>query len=100
MLVEGVLTYDDTHGCFLLELGGNAYPVVWPNGTEGEADGPGVVLADGTTVRVGQYVSGGGGLYNADAYPGDAVIPPECVPPSGEAAVYNATEALEVGIPN
>lgn len=95
-LVEGELSYDETHDCFLLEMEAIAYPVVWPFGTEGRADGPGVVLADGTTVRVGHYVSGGGGFHDADAYLGDATLPPECVPPSGEVAVYNSTETLDV----
>jgi hypothetical protein len=94
--VQGELRYDETFDCFLLEQDGISYPVVWPVGTKGTADGPGVDLADGTTVRVGQQVSGGGGYRKAGAYMGDVVVPPECIPSSGEVAVYNSTEALVV----
>jgi hypothetical protein len=94
--VQGELRYDKTFDCFLLEQDGISYPVVWPVGTKGTADGPGVDLADGTTVRIGQQVSGGGGYHQAGAYMGDVVVPPECIPSSGEVAVYNPTEALVV----
>ncbi len=94
--VQGELAYDETHDCFLLRRDGATYPVVWPAGTEGTADGPGVRLADGTTVRVGDQVAGGGGFHQAEPYLEDVTLPAECVPASGEVAVFNATEVLEV----
>lgn len=96
-LVQGELAYDQTHDCFLLQRDGASYPVVWPAGTEGTANGPGVRLPDGTTVRLGDQVAGGGGYHRADAYLEDVTLPAECVPASGQVAVFNATEVLEVG---
>lgn len=95
-LVQGELRYDEASDCFLLEADGRFYPVVWPVGSDGWVEGPGVELADGTTVQVGQQVSGGGGYYQASDYLDQVTIPPECTPPSGEVAVYNSTETLTV----
>ena len=92
-LVMGSVQYDPSHDCFSIELEGLAYPVVWPAGTVGTADGPGVVLPDGDIARVGDEVYGGGGYLDvADDYG----IPDACVPSTGEVAVYNPNEDVEV----
>lgn len=92
-VVRGTVTYDATQDCFLLELEGIHYPVVWPAGTVGTGDGPGVVLRDGSTLRVGEEVSGGGGyLQVADEYD----IPSGCLPSTGEVAVFNPNESLRL----
>ena len=91
--VRGALAYDQSRDCFLLDLEGIQYPVVWPAGTVGTTPGPGVVLSNGTTVLVGDLVSGGGGyLQVADAYG----IPLGCRPSTGEVAVFNPNESLRV----
>jgi hypothetical protein len=52
-----------------------------------------VVLSNGSTVVVGDVVSGGGGyLQVADAYG----IPLVCRPSTGEVAVFNPNESLRV----
>jgi hypothetical protein len=92
--VRGSLTYDATQDCFMLELEGIQYPVVWPAGTVGTSDGPGVVLRDGLTLRAGDDVSGGGGyLQVADQYD----IPLACLPSTGEVAVFNPNESVRLG---
>ena len=84
--VKGVLQYDATNDCFLLDRDGVIYPVVWPEGTTVASSDPIVVSAAGVETRVGQFVSGGGGyLYVAE----QVGIPPDCLPPSGEVAVFN-----------
>jgi hypothetical protein len=94
-IVRGSLTYDAMQDCFLLDLEGIRYPVVWPAGTEGTSDGPGVVLRDGSTLRVGDHVSGAGGyLQVADEYE----IPLGCLPSTGEVAVFNANESPRLGV--
>jgi hypothetical protein len=92
--VRGSLTYDATQGCFLLELEGIQYPVVWPAGTVGTSDGPGVVLRDGSTLHVGDGVSGGGGYLQVA---GEYGIPPGCLPSTGEVAVFNPNASLRPG---
>jgi len=72
----GTLAYDAAADCLLMEESGEA--IVWPEGTVGTADGPGVVLPDGSIARVGDRLSGGGGHHPgtvASAYG----IAPECV---------------------
>jgi hypothetical protein len=93
--VRGSVTYDATQDCFLLELEGIQYPVVWPAGTVGTRNGPGVVLRDGSTLRVGDEVSGGGGYLRVA---GEYEIPFGCLPSTGEVAVFNANESLRPGV--
>ncbi len=91
--VKGELVYRAADDCVQIELEGLRYPIVWPTGTEGTADGPGVVLPGGVTARVGDEVYGGGGyLPVADEFG----IPAECVPETGEVAVYNSNEQVAV----
>jgi outer membrane protein assembly factor BamB len=89
-IVSGSLTYDATQDCFLLELEGIQYPVVWPAGAVGTSDGPGVVLRDGSTLRVGDEVSGGGGYLQVSR---EYEIPIGCLPSTGEVAVFNANDS-------
>jgi Rieske Fe-S protein len=102
-LVSGVLAYDEAQDCLLLELERIRYPVVWPAGTVGISEGPGVELRDGSTVHVGDEVSGGGGYLDGDEVSGGGgyiadrfQIPDGCLPSSGEVAVFNANGALQV----
>lgn len=92
-LVSGVLAYDEAQDCLVLELEGIRYPVVWPAGTVGTSDGPGVVLRDGSTVRVGDEVSGGGGYVDIAR---QFQIPDGCVPSTGDVAVFNANDTPQV----
>jgi hypothetical protein len=93
-LIVGELTYDEVHDCLLVVAEGDVvYPVVWPSGTVPLADEIGVRLPSGDSVTEGDVLSGGGGyLYVADDYG----IPPECLPPTGEVAVFNPAEPVEV----
>lgn len=86
-LIEGVLRYDAVNGCFQVELEAidMVLPIVWCYGTKALTSGEGVVLQDGTTIRLGETVSGGGGYDHADQIPYD--IPSECLPPTTEVAV-------------
>lgn len=92
-VVSGVLAYDEAQDCLVLELEGIRYPVVWPAGTVGTSDGPGVVLRGGSTVRVGDEVSGGGGYVDVAS---QFQIPDGCLPSSGEVAVFNANDVPQV----
>jgi hypothetical protein len=93
-LVEGVVQYDATAGCYLLEgIDGVTYPVVWPAGTEAASGGE-VELADGAVVAIGDTVSGGGGYLQVATLP--FAIPSACLPPTGEVAVFNRNGPIEV----
>ena len=94
-LIAGTLQYDAQYGCFLVEIEGVAYPLVWPAETSGVSDGPGVELADGLVVRVGDHISGGGGFHSADRQPVAGFgIPAECLPATSEVAVFNVNERV------
>jgi hypothetical protein len=51
--------------------------VVWPEGTTGTSDGPGVVLPDGSIARVGDRITGTGG-HHAGTIAESYGIAPEC----------------------
>src|SRR5689334_10607167 len=74
--LSGTLDYDRESDCFFMRESGEA--IVWPEGTTGTDDGPGVVLPTGETARVGDVIAGAGGHH-----PGDIAaqyeIAPECV---------------------
>lgn len=95
-LVQGTLQHDGEHDCFLIGPDDGGHPVVWPAGTKGTADGPGVELPDGEIARVGDEVYGSGG-YLQVAHEYD--IPAECLPESGEVAVFNPDEDVTVTPP-
>ena len=86
-LIEGVLRYDAVNGCFQVELEAidMVLPIVWWYGTKALTSGEGVVLQDGTTIRLGETVSSSGGYDHADQIPYD--IPSDCLPRTGEVAV-------------
>ena len=88
-LVRGVLRYDQVNDCFLLvdPDTSTTYPVVWPAGTTADPSGNGVRLADGRTIAVGEFVSGGGGYLDVAA---NWDVPEACSRlSSGEIAVFN-----------
>ena len=89
-LIEGTLATRD--GCVLLEQEGFdiAYPVVWPSGTSIVREDPLTLeLPSGEELAVGQAVSGGGGNHDSSSGRVEVDIPAECVPETGEVAVFN-----------
>lgn len=89
-IIQGTLAAHD--GCVLLEQEGVdiAYPVVWPSGTSIASEDPLTLeLPSGEELAVGQAVSGGGGYHNASSPQVQVDIPAECVPETGEVAVFN-----------
>ena len=92
-IVAGTLHYDAEHDCFQLEKdgGGVRYAVVWPVGTQAAAEGIGVRLANGRTLRDGDSVSGGGGFTDVRER---WDIPSGCTAPDGDVAVFNAGDQL------
>ncbi len=90
-IVAGTVTFAEASNCYRV---GDS-PVVWPYGTEASEDGQTLSLADGTEVRVGDRVSGGGGYSSRDSLL-HLGIPDECFGPNGEIAVFNASSPIEV----
>lgn len=90
-LVSGELSYDAELGCFQLGSESLRYPIVWPAGTVGVADGPGVRLPDGSVARVGDTVAGGGGFVSDPGFG----IPPACAP-TDEVATFNPNSEVTV----
>jgi hypothetical protein len=92
--VGGFLTRDAEHDCFLVGAGDDTYPVVWPAGSVGTADGPGVVLPGGEIARVGDLVTGDGGYIPGvvDEYG----IPAACRSANGDVVVYNPNAEVTV----
>lgn len=87
-------------GCVLLydSMSDVAYPVVWPAGTNLVSVEPlAIELEDGDRVTIGDHVSGGGGYLKPEEVAVD--IPPECLPPTREVAVYNPSTALDQPTP-
>lgn len=96
-IVGGVLEYDGE--CVLL----SGDPVVWPDGTEWDADEEAVRLDDGTLVQVGDSVSGGGGMSQEaperdewwpDTETGRALS--GCLADDAGVVVFNADSELDV----
>lgn len=58
--VTGVLVYDESANCLLMELEEVQYPLVWPAGTRWQEDPSAVVLDTGEKVEPGMTVYGGG----------------------------------------
>lgn len=73
------------------------FPVVWPTGTKMLAADPLVIDTPSGEVREGDTVTGGGGYLRPGRLSAlTADIPRECLPDTGEVAVFNPTEAIEV----
>jgi hypothetical protein len=88
-LIRGVLRYDEVNDCFLLvdPDTSTTYPVVWPAGTTADLAGSGGRLADGRSIGIGEFVSGGGGYLDVAA---DWNVPEACsLLSGGEIAVFN-----------
>jgi hypothetical protein len=75
--LHGTLAYDSEHDCLFVRESREA--VVWPAGTVGTAEGPGVVLPSGDTARVGDRIAGTGGHHPGDTFAASYGISPECV---------------------
>ena len=77
-------------------------PVRWPDGTSWNEEEAAVELADGTLVREGDSVSGGGGSFggpeDADFFEDSATARAlaDCREPGDEVSIFNGTEDLEL----
>jgi hypothetical protein len=99
--VTGVLIYDESTNCLLMELEDVQYPLVWPAGTRWQEDPPAVVLDDGEKVGPGMTVYGGGGYLQREhveelSGPAVAAAAERCVGPTGEIAFFNIESEVEV----
>lgn len=74
-----------------------AYPVIWPSGTSIHSENPFTLrLKSAALITVGAVVSGGGGYHQASSEIVEVDIPAECVPETGEVAVFNPVADLSV----
>jgi len=99
--VTGVLIYDESTSCLLMELEDVQYPLVWPAGTRWQKDPPAVVLDNGEIVEPGMTVYGGGGYLQREHVeeltdPAVAAAADRCTGPSGEIAFFNIESEVEV----
>jgi hypothetical protein len=96
-IVSGIVVVE---ACYRLSSGEDRYPVVWPAGTTIADDRSSLKLVDGTEVRPGDHVSGGGGYFNekaVEAVLGTALVVPEsCWGKTDEMAVFNSGDAVIV----
>ena len=77
--VTGVLSFDESTECLLMEFEGVQYPIVWPAGTSWRDDPPAVVLKDGEKLEPGMTAYGGGGYLSrgrVEELSGSAVVKP------------------------
>jgi len=99
--VTGVLIYDQSTNCLLIELEDVQYPLVWPAGTRWQEDPPAVLLDNGEKVEPGMTVYGGGGYLQRDHVeemtgPAVAAAADRCTGPTGEIALFNIESEVEV----
>lgn len=99
--VTGVLIYDETSDCLLMEVEDVLYPLVWPAGTRWQEDPPAVVLNNGVIVEPGMTVYGGGGYLQAEHIeemtgPAVAAAADRCTGPTGEIAFFNIESEVAV----
>jgi hypothetical protein len=92
-LVSGKVVLDEETGCVVLTNGELTSRALWPVGTTAQRDPFRLTLPDGTIVREGMWVEGGGGYLSADLEGLD--IAHECLT-GEESAVFNADETLAV----
>jgi hypothetical protein len=88
------------NGCVLLEDVGVvdiAYPVIWPSGTSVYSEDPLTLRLDSAAlITAGMIVSGGGGYHQASSESVEVAIPAECLPETGEVAVFNPDADLSM----
>ena len=99
--ITGVLVYDESINCLLIELEDVLYPPVWPAGTRWQDDPPAVVLDSGEKVEPGMTISGGGGYLQSEHIeewtgPAVAAAADRCTGPSGEIAFFNIESEVDV----
>lgn len=99
--VTGVLFYDESTNCLLMELEDVQYPLVWPAGTRWQEDPPAVVLDGGEKVEPGMTVYGGGGYLQREhveelSGPVVAAAADRCAGPTGEIAFFNIDSEVDV----
>lgn len=99
--VTGVLLFDESANCLLLELEGVQYPIVWPAGTRWQEDPPAVISKDREPMEPGMTVYGAGGyLYrgHVEELSGSAVAEAteRCAGPTGETAFFNIEGEVDV----
>lgn len=99
--VTGVLRFDASTDCLLLESEGVQYPLVWPAGTRWQENPPAVLLEGGDKVEPGMTVYGGGGYLYRDhvgELSGSAVAEAadRCAGPTGEIAFFNMESKVDV----
>lgn len=99
--ITGVLVYDESSNCLLIELEDLLYPVVWPAGTRWQEDPPAVVLRNGVRVEPGMTVYGGGGYLQREHIeemtgPAVAAAADLCTGATGEIAFFNIESDVEV----
>jgi hypothetical protein len=81
---------------------GTRFPVIWPHGTDWNADELAVVLPSGNLVHEGDQVEGSGGYYHGDALsnytvPEGVALALSCVDNEyGEVAVFNTRGDIEI----
>jgi hypothetical protein len=91
VLIAGVVTV--VNGCLGLRDGDQAFAVVWPKGSEYEADeGTTFRLPSGHVLDVGDEFSGGGGWEHQDSSLVPSGLPGGCF--SDRVAVLNEDQAL------
>lgn len=91
--IEGEVGFDEINNCYFLERDGLRLPVVWPAGTTVSRNGSIITLADGSTIRLGDHIAGAGGYHQVEEQL-EPTIPTQCVPTTGEVAVFNADAKL------
>lgn len=99
--VTGVLVYDESSNCLLMELEDVRYPLIWPAGTRWQEDPPAVVLDSGQKAEPGMTVYGGGGYLQPEDIeewtgPAVAAAADRCTGPTGEIAFFNIESEVEV----
>lgn len=87
-LLRGNVRFDEDHNCYLLQVEGDRFPIIWPAGTTASPDGAVLRMADDTPIRVGAEVSGRGDIVPVERVD-ELWIPTGCRG-SGRAAVFNA----------
>jgi hypothetical protein len=82
-------------GCLGIVVEGaqKAVAVIWPEGSKLADDGKSIGIPDVGSVRVGQYVGGGGGEVSSPSGDRFVDVPPECL---DEDLLIDATEITKV----